>query len=362
MAVDLDALARRARERMEPEWNEVREQRVLAAVQKPRPVRRAPVGWMVAAGTLSVAAAALLAVLVWPEEPAAVAGSRLELHDGSVCTLDEGARVRVAEQAADRVRLEQEGGRVHYDVSHRPGRSFEVQAAPVTVRVRGTRFAVAVSDDAVRVVVEEGRVEVEARGQVTALAAGDALQVSRQAPRAEAAPEPVAVPPREPAPVATAPDEAPTASAAPPPRPRRTTESTANEPVEPAAEPLRAPSAAELLAEADAHRRAGRAVEAATALERLLTAHPNDAHVASAAFTLGRLRRRLGRPAAAAEAFERAWRAAPNGPLAEDALAEEAQSWADASEAARAATAAQRYLQQHPEGLHAPRMRALIQP
>src|SRR5690606_6743721 len=124
MAVDLDELAARARER-EPDWNEVREQRVLAALTRRAPApRRPPLGW-IAVGTFGIAAALLVVLWVWPEGAPLTAGSRLELEDGSVCMLEAHARVRAVERGPERMRIEQERGRVVYDVAHQPERTFE---------------------------------------------------------------------------------------------------------------------------------------------------------------------------------------------------------------------------------------------
>src|SRR5690606_26215871 len=132
---------------MEPGWNELREQRVLAEVRRaPSSVRRsARIGRWTA--SMAVAAAVLLAAAIaWPSDGAAPDHrSRLELEDGSVCVLESGARLSASERSAEVVRLVQTHGRVRYEVSHRPERTFEVLAAPVTVRVRGTRFVVDVT-------------------------------------------------------------------------------------------------------------------------------------------------------------------------------------------------------------------------
>lgn len=388
MAIDLDELAARARERMEPGWNELREQRVLAEVRRaPSSVRRsARIGRWTA--SMAVAAAVLLAAAIaWPSDGAAPDHrSRLELEDGSVCVLESGARLSASERSAEVVRLVQTHGRVRYEVSHRPERTFEVLAAPVTVRVRGTRFVVDVTRELVTVSVEEGRVEVLARSRIAELTDGETLSVPRRrapAETTEPAEEPDAVA-DEPAPMAptAVPPAAPeaverdegTATTAEARAPRRVPARVARRSARPA-EPVTAaePSGASvtqpagsdpgaLLAEADAHRRAGRQREAAAVLERFLLEHDADVRAPSAAFTLGRVRRQLGEHAAAANAFARAYSWAPDGPLAEDSLAYEALSWAAAGESPRAVSAAQRYLDRYPMGLHARQLSLLTSP
>ncbi len=175
MAVDLDELAARARDGMKPKWDDVREQRVLSAISRPRRQRAPKLAWIATSG-LAVAVVILAVLLGWPKHPRS---GWLELEDGSTCALELGARLRVVSESSELVRLEQARGRVVYRVSHRRERAFEVVADPIVVRVRGTRFAVEVTDELVRVSVTEGRVEVQNGSGLTELGAGDALRVSR---------------------------------------------------------------------------------------------------------------------------------------------------------------------------------------
>lgn len=512
MAIDLDELAARARERMEPDWNEHRERRVLDAVRRaPPPGRRgAPIARWVAVSAAAVAVSAAL-VLAWPGGDTLTAHpSRLELEDGSVCELESGAHLSASERSAALIRLIQTDGRVRYEVSHRPERTFEVLAAPVTVRVRGTRFSVDVAEETVTVSVEQGRVEVLARSRVTELTDGETLSIPRrrdlpeegprvdealldravsaavrrvesEAPSAQADaargsarasergaqgnPRPAAhetspahqvssahetssqhqtSPAREvssareassqvsfahetsPAHEASSAHEVSSqpssahreheassahqtssareaSSARHTPPAHRTSSahaatsahrlssarrassahaaSSAHRPpsarrassergawsahgISPAREASpgveRDPEA--LLAQADAHRRAGRQREAIAVLERFLVEHAGDVRAPSAAFTLGRFRRQLGEHVAAANAFASAYAGAPDGPLAEDSLAYEALSWAAAGESERAVRAAQRYLDRYPAGLHARQLSLLLPP
>jgi hypothetical protein len=68
----------------------------------------------------------------------------------------------------------------------------------------------------------------------------------------------------------------------------------------------------------------------------------------------------LSRPREAAEAFETAGQL--GGPLAEDALAREAEAWSSAGEPARAKAMADRYLTAYPTGRHAAEARKLKSP
>jgi TolA-binding protein len=71
--------------------------------------------------------------------------------------------------------------------------------------------------------------------------------------------------------------------------------------------------------------------------DQILRENPADPRAAEAAFTAGRLLlHALSRPRQAAERFAQARRLAPHGPMAEDALAQEIESWARAGKTARA--------------------------
>ncbi len=360
MGADLASKVARAR-RMEPCWNDLREQRVLGRITEARR-RRAGTRrrTLVASVALAAAAAALFASRAAPppEEPVRTADraepARLDLSDGSVALLGADARVRVDEHRRDAVRLTQQAGTVTYEVAHDPSRPFEVRAAHVTVRVRGTRFVVAMEPDFVEVRVADGRVEVEAHGRTSLLRRGEHMRVAAAPPpaeRAEQAPQSPSAAAVEPAPAA------PTTAADEPPR-RRAPRSEPLPAPEPA--PEAAPSLSEQLALADAARRAGRLDEATSILRAAVEAHDGEPGLDSALFTLGRLERRRGRHADAAEAFARSHAAAPEGPIAEDARAEEAVSLMEAGLVVRGRASARRYLQAHPEGLHASRVRALL--
>jgi transmembrane sensor len=106
-----------------------------------------------------------------------------------------------------------------------------------------------------------------------------------------------------------------------------------------------------LLLAADAARLSGHPREAAGFLEQLVQRYPEGATAPLAAFTLGRLALyELKQPALAAKSFARAYTLKPKGPLAEDALAREAEAYHRAGDAERAKSAAQRYLERFPNG------------
>lgn len=335
-------------QRAEPPWDPLRERRVLARINAAREVRihaRRRRGRMVLLGAGLCAAAAVLwslgpiddatppdKLVAQTEAPPRSSGGsefgRLILVDGSEVELEPEARVEVRVQSEHEVRITQHAGEARYIVSHRPERAFMVEAAGVEVHVRGTRFIVRRSAEAIEVEVEEGRVEVVRDESSSMFSAGDAMRVR------------IGEPP-------TVPEEPPVAKVdAPPAAPRRS-------PRRPVA------SMDRLLTEADLARRAGRLDEAARVLRSAVSAHHDDPRTPTALFTLARVERRRGREAAAAEAFERAYDRDPNAVLAEDALAEAAVSWALAGHTERARDAAARYLDRFPSGEYVERVRAL---
>jgi ferric-dicitrate binding protein FerR (iron transport regulator) len=112
------------------------------------------------AGTgLSAAAAAFLAVVLWPraieltvgEGPGArvsgdfvVAGPQaplpLRFSDGSAVDLEPGASARILHRDRRGVTLLLEGGRLAATVVHRPDTGWKMRAGPFEVRVTGTKF------------------------------------------------------------------------------------------------------------------------------------------------------------------------------------------------------------------------------
>lgn len=325
---------------MDPPWDDLREQRVLRGVREGRATRlrrrRAVRVAAVGAGAVAIVAlavgwgarthssspaAAVAAPLAAPEP----SGSVLSLEDGSRLSIQPNADVHVELQRPDEVRLVQRAGVVNYDVRPDPGRRFEVRASSVRVVVKGTAFQVRVDPESVSVRVDRGRVVVEDASGGAELGAGEELKRA------------VLAPPRE----VTSVDSAETPSAPA---------------VAPRASADMVPTVEELLDRADRARGAGRLDEAAAALQSILALHPRDKRAGTVLFTLGRVERARGNHAAAAADF----RACAQGPLAEDALAEEASSWMAAGQSGQARVAAQRYLDRFPDGPHVARMKRIL--
>lgn len=362
-------------------WDDVRERRVLTAVERRLEARaqararnRRIAGWsggltaaaaavalgvfgLVSAGTpeprsdrMQAATQALQDLEVTEPGPGTndTVGSdapTMAFADGSVARLRDDARIDIEVQTDDLVRLEQSSGTVRYEVTPNPARRFVVDAAGVEVRVIGTVFTVTVGGEAVAVAVERGRVAVEGSDRVAELGAGDQLTVGRSGSVAgelgssrEVAPDEIVVLAEDDGPQPESDRRAP--------RPPR---------------PAPAPSVGELLERADAARAGGRLDDAASALSELVRRHSRDPRAYSAYFQLGKVERSRGHHGAAASAFAACYKRAPDGALSEDARAEAAVSWLDAGQNARATKTAQDYLEQHPGGAHVARMKRILQ-
>jgi transmembrane sensor len=116
----------------------------------------------------------------------------------------------------------------------------------------------------------------------------------------------------------------------------------------------------DLLLAADAARLSGHADRAVPLLRRVVDGFPSDSRAGLAAFTLGRvLLDDLGQPREAARAFATAY--ARGGPLAEDALAREAEAYSRAGDRTLAKDAARRYMTAYPNGRRAASVRRIAE-
>jgi FecR protein len=98
------------------------------------------------------------------------------LPDGSRMVVLSGDPVRLIHVSKDNMSLEVTRGRVRFEVTKRPTRSFEVRAGDVRVHVVGTVFEVSRDNDNVKVEVFEGRVRVlRLDQQERLLSAGEAM-------------------------------------------------------------------------------------------------------------------------------------------------------------------------------------------
>jgi len=162
---------------------------------QPNPDLLAPPGRRRAYWLAGVAAAvAVAAVAIWvsvgPARPAGrihpqaiihPGAERLALEDGSVIELNAGAKVDVHFVPAER-RVQLLRGEAHFTVAKDPARPFVVSAGKVAVRAVGTAFSVALNQQAVSVLVTEGKVRVTEPGARSGDPAGPGAEPSGAPP------------------------------------------------------------------------------------------------------------------------------------------------------------------------------------
>jgi len=324
--------------------------------------RRRPLLVLAGAGVCAIALAVALVLRAGApaasSAPAVAARAALQsaatirFADGSTAVpAGQGAQVQIDEQSATRVALRLNGA-ARFDVVPDRARSFEVRAGQVLVRVLGTAFSVDGRGPRTRVAVERGRVEVSWPGGSAILQPGDAGSFPRE-PAQPAEPDALE---------ARRSEEARTTGgwrgAA-----RRGEYGKAYAQLEAGHDPGDEQQPGDLMLAADVARLSGHPQAAIAPLRALCERFSRDKRAPVAAFTLGRvLLDELERAEEAARAFARARELWPAGPLAEDALAREAEAWSRAGNAPRARAAARRYAQRFPDGRHRASMPRFLAP
>ena len=368
---DLDARLARGPLRVRSLWSAESPERVARRVLERR-------RFLFALDGIALCACVLVAVLLVGRHslraPLAVAGSGsvTAFSDGSVAEASSReTELHVEEDTPTRVVTRLTGG-ARFRVVPDHARTFEVRAGDVRVRVLGTVFSVqqlpsALGGQQTQVLVERGRVEVAWLGGATLLEAGQGGTFP-PTPSSEAEPEPPAtgaVPPHGAPP--TAPPSVRGSAAARAPSGGGWREDARAGDYERAYDELDAKRDAvrdepgDLMLAADVARLSAHPEEAIRPLRGICDRHASDRRAPVAAFTLGRvLLDDLGRPAEAAAAFRKARVLWPSGPLAEDALAREADAWERAGRVEGARAAAGDYLGQYPQGRHVAGMRKIL--
>ena len=344
----MDELARQmeqARDHLLVRWSDERAVELAQALAGRR--RRRAMMRAVAAGAV-VLVAIVAGVVAWRH--ATVVASRRDLTDrtirfadGSTATPLTADTVLRTTSEQGRIVVEIERGSARFAVVHDPTRVLTVDAGEVRVEDIGTRFTVERVGRRARVSVEDGRVAV-------AWAAGSAELDAGQ--RGLFPPEPRALPPAPEPPQTSAPSRR-----APRARESKTWKALAEEgDFEQAYERMPRPPGLrdvpeDLLSAADVARLSHHAADAVDPLRRVIREHAQDPRAPLAGFTLGRiLLEELGRPREAAEAFAAVQALAPDGPLVQDALAREVESWSRAGDAERARISAEDYMRRFPDG------------
>jgi transmembrane sensor len=361
--------AKLVREKVEPPWDELRaarvQKRVLESLRNeqpaglPRAWHLPRAAWVV--GALSAVAAVVLFFVLRTASvnDARITASRIDLADGSVALLDEGARVVPETVVDNRVELRQLQGAATYDVVPGRSRKFSVLVEDVRIDVLGTSFRVDKFEDGLHVSVLRGKVQVTRGDRSVVLAAGEEITWREEPPATEPVPNQPSDAGRVPAAGSAdaVPVEAPAPSTVEPPKSNSAQPSQA--PAQPSSaaptpEPAPESSAAELFRQADDARAAGNLAEGIRLLQELIAKHPKDSRVTLATFTIGRLELQRGNAEKAAVAFESCGQA-----LGGEALAEAALARSRAGQSGAASTLAARYLQLFPEGARAKEMTRL---
>jgi ferric-dicitrate binding protein FerR (iron transport regulator) len=329
--------------------------------------------------------------------------TELRFSDGTRVSLARGARMSVGAPGPRGARLRVEDGQAHFEVTHRPGADWSVEAGPYRVQVTGTVFDVRWSgaDESAAVGLRQGSVRVTGPNLAApvVLVAGQRLvarlstgQVRLESGGLDATSEPTAEPtrdarPRDPTPVAPRPAAAmvvPPVHAALAARPGR---SAAAKPPAPAVGPstwaarVASGESAAVLAEAraavfddvigsvdaqalgalaDAARYSGARDLSTRALVELRRRFPETGGARAAAFQLGRMADDGGDARAALDWYRRYQSEAPRGPYAAEAVGREMIAVERLSGRAAAAPIARAYLERFPDGTYLLQARAIL--
>jgi transmembrane sensor len=344
-----------AAEHIDAEFGSVRVEHGVKALEHRIARRQA-----VRRGLVAVSASAVLVLGLWLARgplhfaaPTHVADVlRVETRDGSAAQgLGQDSALALERDVPDEVALRLVRGKGHFEVKPNKQRRYHVRAGEVEVEVLGTAFVVErVEEKRARVRVEHGVVKVAWLDGSTMLRAGE----EGVFPPVVSAPAPVVAAPSAAEPPSAVAESAPDTEATTPERGERWRTlaragkhqeafgSIGHKPID---------DLSGLLLAADAARLSGHPREAVGYLERLIARYPRSTSAHLSAFTLGRLALyELNQPALAAESFAQAYQLNRNGPLAEDALAREAEAYHRAGDDERAKRAAGRYLQRYPRG------------
>ncbi len=315
------------------------------------------------------------------------AGATLRFTDGSVVAFASDAGGRIAACGPEGARVVLESGTASFQVAHRPGARWSVEAGPFVIAVVGTVFDASWSPTAQALEVDLHQGEVSVRGpaapggvhlregqRLKALARDGELVVSRvDAPAVARAPSAVREPdaPREAAPVppipvsaSVAPPAAPLASRAALGWPQRVAAGDFVGVVRSAeargADAVARLTLADLGALADAARYVGRPELARRALLEERARFAGTPEARAAAFLLGRLAEDSGgSPAVAVRWYDAYLDEAAGGAFADEALGRKLTALRASGDPA-AGVAAAEYLRRYPEGPYAARAREVL--
>lgn len=347
----------------------------------------------------AVALALVLGVvgLTWPARPLEVSlvqgadaerwvegADEARFSDGSVVVAEPKSRWRVAERTPRGATVQLERGALTARVVHRDDTSWRVDAGPFAIRVTGTAFTTT-WDPAAQVfglTMHEGTVVLSGPGVGGQLVVTAPEHVQIQLDRSlTSAPQTSAPVPDFAPPPSTVPKVAPSAASRPTPRAtlpvdvpspqadawreharnRRYVEALAElRPLSPAL--LTTASPTDLLLIAQTARLGGDGALAQQALVALRERHPTSVEARTAQFLEGRMHFDRARHAAAVSALSGYLEAAPNGAFAGEAKVLLILALHHAGRSEEARRRARLYLQHHPTGPQADRLRSILEP
>jgi len=262
-------------------------------------------------------------------KPPAIDDGSIKLADGSTILPDgNSTKIEVVKDVVTSIAVVVDQGKGKFKVGARTDRTFKVTTSNVRISVYAAEFSVAHVDHKTKVYVERGYLDIEYK-----TADGKKVRRVNSGESAEFPETKVVV--------------------VDPPDVQKPAVKTV-----PRSRAARRLAVSDLLKKADAARVAQNPNQALKPLTRVVREFSSDPRAAMASFTLGRIYlKQLSRPSAAARAFRRVQALAPGGPLAEDALAREVESWAAAGQSARAKVRATVYLKRYPNGHRARAMK-----
>ncbi|MFV8752492.1 FecR domain-containing protein [Nannocystaceae bacterium ST9] len=323
-------------------------------------------------------------------EQAIVAGRYarvLEFEDDTRIELAAFGELRVTDVRSNGATVQLDHGEVTLSVHHEDDTSWQVAAGPWSVHVTGTQFSVAwnPSTEHFRVAVIEGSVRVEGpAGDVAKLRAGESLvrerteaKVASREPAVEVDSEPASDPDSQPAldlgpaiesPVELHPQSKPNKLDSKPIDWRALAKDSRYDDAWAALESGKAgvlgeaerASADALLDLADVARFTDHRGDAKRVLERLRERFVGSVQAGDAAFELGRIAADGGDDDRAATWFETYLDERPNGSLVNDALVRLMNAYDSLDQLDQARSAATRYLDRQPDGLHASKARKIL--
>lgn len=362
-----------AREHLRPvDWSAERGESVRKRIHKRR--RRFTLS-TVAVGSAALAVAVAVAIVWFAQkstttDQVAAEPSQIELRDGTrAAALGSGTSLTLLTENDSLVTFALDAGKGWFEVTPSQTRKVEVLVRDVRVQVLGTEFVVEVKGEFVHVWVHRGKVSVASQEGTVVLTKGEHRKFRSEdgdddnGEDEDAIGEAIAdvvildagaIEERIESDAGPATNVAPTVQS-------RDRDSGPLESKDAPRHELVKPDAVDTLwKRADAARRRGDTKEARASLTELLNTYEEDPRAPLAAFSLGRVLLDSGHSAkTAARAFAKARKLSPDGPLVEDALLREIESWHHAGDSRRVKRRSEKYLRLFPKGRYKKQIREM---